>query len=135
MAENKPDSGASEFDDPLEIPPEDWSEFLDDFSSHEIWNATVEVLGSDGEHDVEIPERPLRGIRFEALRNGNIMVALGPSADGSENEITHTVIRPTKMSVTVGKKVTMMIEAADGSVTVVHCVNISDEPGAGGMAA
>jgi hypothetical protein len=136
MAETKPDGDASSFEEPLEIPQEDWGDFLQDFSSsHEIWNATIKVLNRAGGREVEIPERPLREIRYDAIHNGNIQVALGPSANGSANEIIHTVIRPTRMSVAVVADVTIIIESADSSVTVVRCADVAEQPDSDGVAA
>lgn len=125
-------------DAPLEIPREDWAKFLEDFgSSRDLWTATVAVLGSDGDHDVEIRERPLEGIEVSHSPTGDISIRLGAAEGGSaaERELTHSVIRPTKLSVQVAGDVTLWIHAADGTVTVVRCTAISKHDGHGDLAA
>ncbi len=125
-------------DAPLEIPREDWAEFLKDFSSsHDLWTATLAVLGSDGDHDVEIRERPLEGIEVSHTPTGDIRIMLGPGEEGSvaESELTHSVIRPVKLSVQIAGNVTLWIHAADGTVSVIRCTAISKHNGHGGLAA
>jgi hypothetical protein len=125
-------------DAPLEIPREDWASFLEDFSSsQELWTATVAVLGSDGDHDVEIRERPLEGIEVSKSPTGDISIMLGPGAEGTagEAELTHSVIRPVKLSVQIGGNVTLWIQAADATTTVIRCTTVSQHDGHGGLAA
>jgi hypothetical protein len=125
-------------DAPLEIPREDWAKFLEDFSSsHDLWTATVAVLGSDGDHDVEIRERPLEGIEVSHAPTGDIRIMLGRAEEGGlgESELTHSVIRPVKLNVQITGHVTLWIHAADGTVTVIRCTTVSRHDGHGGLAA
>lgn len=125
-------------DAPLEIPREDWQKFLEDFSSsHGLWTATVAVLGSDGDHDIEIRERPLDGIEVTHAPTGDIRILLGRGEEGSvaESELIHSVIRPVKLSVQIAGDVMLWIHAADGTVTVLRCTVISKDDGHGNLAA
>ena len=125
-------------DGPLDIPREDWAKFLEDFgSSRDLWTATVAVLGSDGDHDIEIRERPLEGIEVSRTPTGDIRIMLGRGDEGSvaESELVHSVIRPVKLSVQIAGDVMLWIHAADGTVTVIRCTAISKHNGHGGLAA
>jgi hypothetical protein len=105
-----------------EVPREEWAEYLDGFSrQHEGWLVTVEVLGAEVGAQVEAQELPLRGVTAE-LKGGEDTVTIILGGEGAER-VTHTVIRPAHVRVeqaASGADMTLQIESADGTVTLVR---------------
>lgn len=79
-----------------EIPREEWTTFLDDFSRrHEGWLVTMEVMGTDIGAQIEGNGLPLDGISADLKdRECFISVALGGTPD---RHITHTIGQPTAL--------------------------------------
>ena len=100
-----------------EVQREQWENFLNNFSrDYDGWIATIEVLGREGEHEVEIRERVFRGSSFDHPGTGETRIFLGFD-DRPEAHLIHSIINPTRVEIS-GKD--LRIYSADESVSVLH---------------
>jgi hypothetical protein len=104
-----------------EIPRSDWREFFDGFSRrHGGWLVTVEILDRKLGAQVEVEERPLRGIsadRGGADPDVEIMTGTGP-----DDSFTHIVSHPTRVQVEElgGAEAALEIASRDEGTTLVR---------------
>lgn len=101
-----------------EIPPAEWSAFLEQFSrGHRAWLATVDRVGPDAARHVEILERPLRSVMADVA---------GPAVVGIE--IRFHADAPARAAVTVdAPRAVRVEETGDGAVRLLEIENGSGE--------
>lgn len=103
------------------IPKSEWRAFLDCFNSrHQGWLVNLEVFGSDIGAQVEGRALVLEGLTNEwnEVNGDKIMIMAGVKA---ENHLTHTINRPTELSVEktdAGEDVALSITGEDGTRTL-----------------
>lgn len=114
-------------DQEVEIPTGEWQSFLNGFSlKHDKWIANVEVLGANGERDVEVRERPFSGISYDEPGTGETRIFIDLSADEPGNSLEHSVINPTRVVLLGSNSDDIAIKSSDGSTTIVRFVRASD---------
>jgi len=101
----------------VDIPRNDWSRVLDDFSArHEGWVVSLDLLTPAFGARPEIQNLPLLGVTAEpAIRGTDITIAVARSA---KNHITHTIQSPTHVRLERmddGADVGLEIESAEGA--------------------
>ena len=77
-----------------QIPHYEWTQFFDEFSwQHQSWLVTVEMLGRDIGHQVQVRNLPLEGITVEPNEIGEdeITIIAGSRPDA---HISHTIRTP-----------------------------------------
>lgn len=77
-----------------QIPHYEWRRFFDEFSwQHQSWRVTVEMLGRDIGHQVQVRNLPLEGITVEPNEIGEdeITIIAGSRPDA---HISHTIRTP-----------------------------------------
>jgi hypothetical protein len=106
-----------------EIPREEWSKFLDGFSSqHEGWLTTIEVMGGELGAQVESRELRLGGISADLKGSDEdaISIMVGETPD---DHVTHTITQPTHVRLEQteeGATEALQIESGDGVTTLLH---------------
>jgi Family of unknown function (DUF5335) len=106
-----------------EIPKDEWMEFFDGFSRrHDGWLVTVEVLDKRLGAQIEVEERPLKGIaagRGERGTSGiEIMTGSGPA-----DSLTRIIEHPTRVQIEEtpeGAEAAISIESQDEGTTLVR---------------
>jgi Family of unknown function (DUF5335) len=119
----------------LEIPSGDWNAFLNEFSRKNYQRiATVEVIGSEGEREVEVKERPFNGASYDEPGTGETRIFIGIADVDPENHLDHSVINPTRLRL-VGNGDDLKVYSADGSVTILRFARAADSTQSGEFAA
>jgi Family of unknown function (DUF5335) len=80
-----------------QIPHYEWSRFFDEFSrQHQAWLATIEMMGRDIGHQVQVRNLPLEGIFVEPNEIGedDITIIAGAQPDA---HISHTITSPRRV--------------------------------------
>jgi hypothetical protein len=104
-----------------EIPHYEWAEFFEEFSlRHQSWLATVEMVGRDIGHQVQVRNLPLEGIVIEPNEIGEdeITIIAGTQPDA---HISHTVRSPHRVCLKQsdeGADEAVQIESFDGTAIV-----------------
>jgi hypothetical protein len=100
-----------------EVPREEWNHFFDDLSqSHQGWEATIELQGSDFGAQNVADKVPLLGITAE---HNSIEIGVGDV----DSFVTHMVSHPEHVRVAElrpGEDVAVEIDSESGPVTVVQ---------------
>ncbi len=102
-----------------EIPREEWSHFLDDFSrKHRGEPARVEVLNRDTGNQREAEKMPFVGISADEKAGENVIaVMVGEKPDDHEQ---HLINKPSHLRVLEeGRRSALEIEQTDGPKTLV----------------
>ena len=104
-----------------EIPRDDWSRVLAEFSTtHYGWLVSLDILSPDIGAQPDITDLPLVGVTFEDIRAGTVTISAGRSA---VPEITHTIQAPSHIWVERtddGADAALEIESADGAKTILR---------------
>jgi len=104
-----------------EIPRDDWSRVLAEFSTtHDGWLVSLDILSPDIGAQPDLTDLPLVGITFEDIRAGTVTISAGRSA---VPEITHTIQAPRHIWVErtdAGADAALAIESADGAKTILR---------------
>lgn len=80
-----------------EVPHHEWARFFDEFSRrHQAWLITVEMMGRDLGHQVQVRDLPLVGMMVEPneIAEDDITIIAGPRPDA---HISHTVRSPRRV--------------------------------------
>lgn len=105
-----------------EIPTPEWQRFLEGFSlNHDGWIATVEVAGTDGTSRVAVNSRPFGGISAELTGRADARVVIAFDED-PDNHFAHTIVGPRSIVLFGDTADDLIIEAHDGSRTIVRFV-------------
>src|SRR5687768_14979580 len=105
------------------IPRSEWPKFFDRFSrQHEGWLATLEIFASDIGAQVEERGLALEGIvdEWDEALSNQIIIMMGAKPD---NHITHTIGRPTNVSLEQtdeGADVALAITSERGAVALLR---------------
>lgn len=106
-----------------EIPQEQWSDFVDQFSrDHTGWPVTVEVLSGESGPQRLAQEQPLQGISFDTAGTRPSALQIGVGDRPSVN-IQHTVELPLHIRLAsdeAQERGTLQIEPARGPSTLLH---------------
>lgn len=80
-----------------QIPHYEWKRFFDEFSrQHQSWLVTIEMLGRDIGHQVQVRNLPLQGLIVEPNEMGEdeITIISGSQPDA---HISHTITSPRRV--------------------------------------
>jgi hypothetical protein len=94
----------------------DWKGFADHFSKqHDGWSASLQVRQSDGGIEVEVDDRPFRGVTFE--HRGSHDAVILTFGDDPDEHLTHIIEKPHDLAVLDGQSghCSLIIGLADGS--------------------
>jgi Family of unknown function (DUF5335) len=112
--------------DSVEVPRDQWEVFLNGFSViHHQWIVTVEVLGREGEREVEVRERPFTGASVHHPGPADKRIVIGLADTGPDNHLEHSIINPIRLALT-GNGDDLIINDSDGTTTIVHFVRALD---------
>ena len=105
-----------------EIPKNEWPKFFDNFSrQHEGWLVTLEIFGSELGAQVQERELAFEGIvdEWDEIHGNQIVIMVG---DRPEDHITHSITRPTQVSVeqNEGVSAVLAIKSADGVMALMR---------------
>lgn len=109
----------------VEIPREQWTEFLNSFSlKHNGWIADIELIDLEGNNNVQVREQPFAGVSPEGggTGEGNILVSMGENENSSDptRHLSHAVRRPTRIALMGEGADDLVITSEDGIMTVVR---------------
>jgi hypothetical protein len=80
-----------------QIPHYEWSRFFDEFSrQHQSWLVTVEMLGRDIGHQVQVRNLPLEGITVEPNEIGEDQITI-IAGNRPDAHISHTITTPSRV--------------------------------------
>ena len=80
----------------------DWKGFSDQFSrQHDGWSASLQVRQSGGAKEVEVDDRPFRGLTFEHRDGHDAMILT--FGDDPDEHLTHIIEQPREMALLDGE--------------------------------
>ena len=105
-----------------EIPKNEWPKFFDIFSrQHEGWLVTLEIFGTEFGAQVQERELAFEGIvdEWDEVQGDQIVIMVG---EKPEDHITHSITRPTQVSVeqNEGVNAVLAIKSADGVMVLMR---------------
>jgi hypothetical protein len=106
-----------------EIPKNEWPKFFDNFSrQHEGWLLTLEIFGKEFGAQVQERELVFEGIvdEWDEIHGNQIVIMVG---EKPEDHITHSITRPTQVSVEQtdeGVSAVLAIKSADGVMALMR---------------
>ena len=106
-----------------EIPKNEWPKFFDIFSrQHEGWLVTLEIFGTEFGAQVQERELAFEGIVDEGdeIQGNQIVIMFG---EKPEDHITHSITRPTQVSVEQTDEdlsAVLAIKSADGVMALMR---------------
>ncbi len=104
------------------IPREQWSQFLDQFSrQHQGWRASIEIEDPERGPQHVAEDAPFQGISFDdrGSESGSLEVAVG---DQPDRFVSHLIEQPRALRVLEerpGEQAAIQIESKDAPVTLV----------------
>jgi hypothetical protein len=112
--------------DTVEVPRDQWEVFLNGFSvEYDQWIVTVEVLGREGEREVEVRERPFTGASVDRAGTGEKRIIIELADTDPDHHLEHSIINPIRLALT-GNGDDLIINDSDGTTTIVHFVRAVD---------
>lgn len=108
----------------IAVDPAHWATFAKTFSrAHDGWSASLEVREADGGLEVEVDDRPFRGLAVERGAQPALVVTFG---DDPDEHLAHIVERPwaiTALEEDDGSASTLVLDEEDGTGCVVELSN------------